>query len=112
MPAHRRRTEAGDAAFLAALARGDSVRVAAVAARCSRQALYRRRIGDHVFARRWREAEALALQVLRHALPRTRPGFTRPVFAGRGERMSDGMVLARLKAILPERYCEPAARAK
>ena len=112
MPAHRRLTEVGEAAFLAALARGESVRVAAVAAGCSCQALYRRRIVDQVFARCWREAEALALQSLCDAMPRKRPGFTRPVFAGRGKRMSDGMVLARLKAILPERYCEPAVRAK
>ncbi len=104
MPAHRRQTEAGDTAFLAALARGESVRIAAVAAGCSRQALYRRRIVDHAFARSWREAEASGRRSRREASPRKRPGVTRPVFAVRGKRISDGLVLARLKALRPASY--------
>lgn len=110
MPAHRRRTEAGDAAFLSALARGDCVRVAPSATGCSRQALYRRRIGDHKFAQLWREAVAKARQLQRTALGRKRPGVTRPVFAVRGKRMSDGLVLARLKALRPMRYREVLAK--
>lgn len=104
MPAHRRQTEAGDAAFLAGLARGECVLVAALATGCSRQALYQRRIRDRMFAQRWHEAEAAAEQSRSNALCRKRPGFTRPVFAKRGKPMSDGQVLARLKAVLPARY--------
>jgi hypothetical protein len=80
------------------------MRVAAAAAGCSRQALYRQRIADHAFARSWREAEASALQARRDALPRKRPGVKRPVFAVRGKHLSDGLVLARLKALRPESY--------
>lgn len=104
LPAHRRRTEAGDAAFLAALARGESVRVAAAATGCSRQALYQRRIGDHAFAQRWREAEDAALTSRRNAVPCKRPGTTRPVFEVRNKRMSDSLILARLKALVPTSY--------
>jgi hypothetical protein len=106
MPAHRRQTEMGDAAFFAALARGESVRMAASATGYSRQALYQRRIGDDVFAQRWREAMANGQQRCRDDVPRKWQGFTRPVFAVRGKRMSDGQMLARLKAVIPGRYRE------
>jgi len=71
---------------------------------CSRQALYRRRITDHAFDGRWREAEAAAREATARARAGKRPGYSLPVFAprGRGGKMlSDGLLLARLKALRP-----------
>jgi hypothetical protein len=91
--------------FFAALARGVPVSVACRVAGCSRQALYRRRITDHAFDRKWREAEAAAQEERERTRARKRPGYTLAVFAprGRGRRkaMSDGLLLARLKAVRP-----------
>lgn len=108
MPAPRKRSAETDDAFFAALARGEPVGIACRAAGCSRQALYRRRIKDLVFDRRWREAEATAAENTRNARPRKRMGYTLPLFAPRrGKKpLSHGMLLARLKVIRPT-YREP-----
>lgn len=106
MPARRKQTDSGDAAFFAALGRGVNVVEAARLTGCSRQALYRRRIVDSAFDKRWREIE--------RARKRSRGTWTNrmrhPVFASHANRksvFSNGMVLARLKAIRPGAYLEP-----
>jgi hypothetical protein len=90
--------------FFAAVARGVPVSVACSVAGCSRQALYRRRITDHTFDRKWRDAEAAARDE-KERIGGKRPGYTLPVFAPRGrgrkKAMSDGLLLARLKAVRP-----------
>jgi len=91
---------------LAAIARGEPVRIACRAAGCSRQALYRRRITDLAFDRNWRDAESAARTQKEKSRPRKRIGATLPVFAPRGPRghkrvLSDGLLLARLKAVRP-----------
>lgn len=106
MPAHRKRTQETDDAFFAALARGDTICNAARLTGCSRQALYRRRIKDRAFDRRWREAEAAARAKTRKA-KRKRPGYTLPFTAPRGVRghkkiVSNGQLMARLKAVRPQ----------
>lgn len=105
MPAPRKQTDSGDAAFFTALAEGASVVEAARLTGCSRQALYRRRIDDRAFDKRWREIERARTRA------RASPGkrFCRPVFAPRGNgksTYSNGMLLARLKAVRPRLYLE------
>jgi hypothetical protein len=117
IPAHRKGSSQADLDFFAALGRGVPVSVACKVAGCSRQALYRRRVTDHTFDRKWREAEAAAREEKERARTRKRPGYTLAVFAprGRGRRkaMSDGLLLARLKAVRPSyRYCGPRGSAK
>jgi hypothetical protein len=91
--------------FFAALARGVPVSVACRVAGCSRQALYRRRITDHMFDRKWRAAEAAVREEKERTHSRKRPGYTLAVFAPRGrgrkKTLSDGLLLARLKAVRP-----------
>jgi hypothetical protein len=106
MPAPRKRTADTDDTFFAALAGGATVQSASRATGCSRQALYRRRIKDLAFDHRWREAEAAAAARKQQDRPRRRPGTTLPVFTPRGRSghkriLSDGMLLARLKAVHP-----------
>jgi hypothetical protein len=106
MPAHRKRSGEADSAFFAALERGEPVSHACRVTGCSRQALYRRRINDLVFDRRRQEAEAVARAKKAEDRPRRRTGVTLPIFAarrcgGNKNALSDGMLLARLKAARP-----------
>ncbi|MBL9096715.1 MAG: hypothetical protein JNK07_07290 [Alphaproteobacteria bacterium] len=105
MPAPRKQTDSGDAAFFTALQQGVAVVEAARLTGCSRQALYRRRICDHAFDKRWREIERS------RKTPRgpSSKRFRQPVFAppddGRST-YSNAMLLARLKAIRPRLYLD------
>jgi hypothetical protein len=102
MPRLRKQSDTSDDAFFAALAAGKTVVEAAKLTGCSRQALYRRRIGDRAFDRRWRSIEDARKRPSRR-LPR---GCRRPVFDQPGG-YSNGMLLGRLKTLRPERYREP-----
>jgi hypothetical protein len=99
----RKQTAAGDDAFFAALAGGATVVAAAKLTGCSRQALYRRRIRDRAFDARWRAVE-------RACAAQRRPGrlsraMRRPVFeTPKRSPFGSGCLLARLKAVRPERY--------
>ncbi len=106
MPAHRRLCGDAVSAFFAALERGEPVSRACRAAGCSRQALYRRRVKDLAFDQRWREAETALRAKKTKEQSRSRKGVTFPVFCPRGraghkKTLSDGMLLARLKALRP-----------
>ncbi len=99
----RKQTAAGDDAFFAALACGASVIEAAKLTGCSRQALYRRRIRDRAFDGRWREAEEACKA--RRRPRRLSRALRRPVFeTPKRSPFGNGRLLARLKAIRPERY--------
>lgn len=107
MPAPRKQTDSGDGAFFAALEQGATVVDAARLAGCSRQALYLRRIGDHDFNKRWLEIEAARRRPRGTSSRRLR----RPVFDPQGGGdYTDGMLLARLKAVRPERYLRGMSR--
>ena len=106
MPARRRLSAEAVSAFFAALQHGEPVSRACRAAGCSRQALYRRRVKDLAFDQRWREAETALRAKRTKEQPRSRNGFTLPIFSPRGrtghkKALSDGMLLARLKALRP-----------
>ena len=106
MPARRRLSAEAVSAFFAALQHGEPVSRACRAAGCSRQALYRRRVKDLAFDQRWREAETALRAKKAKEQPRSRKGFTLPIFsprkrAGHKKALSDGMLLARLKALRP-----------
>ena len=104
MPAHRKVSGEAVNAFFAALEHGEPVSRACRAAGCSRQALYRRRIKDLAFDQRWREVETALRAKRANEKPRSRRGFTLPIFSPRGRHkktLSDGMLLARLKALRP-----------
>jgi len=106
MPAHRRLSGEAVNAFFAALEQGEPVSSACRAAGCSRQALYRRRIKDLAFDHRWREVETVLRAKQAKEQPRLRRGFTLPIVSPRGrtghkKTLSDGMLLARLKALRP-----------
>jgi len=106
MPAHRRLSGEAITAFFAARERGEPVSHACRAAGCSRQALYRRRIKDLLFDQRWREMETALQAKKANERPRSRKGCTLPIFVPRGRTghkrtLSDGMLLARLKALRP-----------
>lgn len=106
MPAHRKLSGEAIAAFFTALERGEPVSHACRAAGCSRQALYRRRIKDLAFDQRWREVETALRAKKAKERPRSRKGYTLPIFVPRGrtryrKTLSDGLLLARLKALRP-----------
>jgi hypothetical protein len=91
----------GDDAFFAALARGETVVAAARLTGCSRQALYRRRIRDRAFDRRWRALEDERQRKCRRLSRRC----ITPVFETPARRpFSNGRLLARLKALRPDVY--------
>ncbi len=106
MPARRRLSAEAVSAFFDALEHGEPVSRACRAAGCSRQALYRRRIKDLAFDQRWRDLETALRAKQAKEQPRSRKGFTLPIFSPRGrtrhkKTLSDGMLLARLKALRP-----------
>lgn len=103
MTEFRKQSAIGDDAFFAALARGETVVAAAKLTGCSRQALYRRRIRDRAFDRRWRALEDERQRKRRRRRPSRR--YSTPVFETPARRpFSNGRLLARLKALRPDVY--------
>lgn len=82
--------------------------------------VYRWRKENPAFAARWAQALTLATELLEEEADRRgRDGLDEPVFhrgrqCGTKRRYSDGLLLARLKAVRPESYRErvPAAAAQ
>jgi hypothetical protein len=112
MPAHTTRTEAGDALFFKALENGHSVRMACAASGYTRQVVYRWRQRDRCFDENWHQAVMMGADLLEdEADRRGRDGYDEPVFSrggltGTKRKYSDGLLLARLKAVRPELYRE------
>lgn len=111
MPMSPKRTEVNDAKFFAALENGHSVRAACAASGYTRQVVYRWR-KDAAFDARWRMATTMGGDLLEEEADRRgRDGIDHPVYfrgqeAGAKRKFSDGLLLARLKAIKPEAYRE------
>ena len=114
MPPPSKRTSVGDAAFFRVLERGRAVGTACAAAGYSRARVYRWRVKDAAFAARWDVAVAMGVDILEaEADRRARDGVDVAVLrrgrkVGTRRRYSDGLLLARLKALRPERYRERA----
>jgi hypothetical protein len=112
MPAPSTRSPDADDRFFTALENGHSVNTACAAAGYARRCVYRWRSSDRMFAARWRDANAVACDLLAdEADRRGRDGFDVPVFykgeqCGAKRRYSDSLLLARLKALRPEQYRE------
>lgn len=113
-----RQTEEQDVRFFAALENGHPVSSACRAAGYSVPSVYRWRAEIPTFAARWAEALTLATDLLEEEADRRgRDGLDEPVFhrgrqCGAKRRYSDGLLLARLKALRPDSYRErstPAA---
>jgi hypothetical protein len=106
------RSAAADDHFIKALENGHPVRVACAMARYARRCVYRWRALDAAFAARWTVALQMASDLLEEEADRRgRDGFDVPVFhrgrtCGAKRRYSDGLLLARLKAVRPEAYRE------
>ncbi len=112
MPAHSTRDPGADERFFTALENGHPVNAACAMAGYARRCVYRWRSSDHMFAARWRDANAVACDLLAdEADRRGRDGYEEPVFyrgeqCGTKRRYSDGLLLARLRALRPEQYRE------
>lgn len=112
MPAPSTRTPDADDRFFTALENGHPVNAACAMAGYARRCVYRWRSADPMFAARWKDANAVACDLLAdEADRRGRDGFDEPVFykgeqCGTKRRYSDGLLLARLKALRPEQYRE------
>jgi hypothetical protein len=112
LPAHAKRTEENDAKFFTALTNAHSVRAACAAAGYKRQVVYRWRRKDTEFDARWRQATLMGGDILEEEADRRgRDGYDQPVYfrgkeVGTKRKYSDGLLHARLKAVLPERYRE------
>lgn len=112
MPGKPTRTPECDAKFFAALENGHPVRGACEAAGYARRCVYRWRKEDQDFAAGWREALSIAGDLLEEEADRRgRDGYDEPVYfrgeeRGAKRRYSDGLLLARLKAIRPDDYRE------
>ncbi|NOT39230.1 MAG: hypothetical protein HOP13_01930 [Alphaproteobacteria bacterium] len=112
MPAHSTRAPEADERFFAALENGHPIRTACAMAPYARRCVYRWRKTNEAFARRWATALAMAVDLLAdEADRRGRDGYDEPVFyegeqCGTKRRYSDGLLLARLKALKPEQYRE------
>lgn len=112
MPPPSTRTPDADERFFLALENGHPVNAACAMAGYARRCVYRWRSSDHMFAARWRDANAVACDLLAdEADRRGRDGFDEPVFykgeqCGTKRRYSDGLLLARLRALRPEQYRE------
>lgn len=114
MPYAPSRSAAADDIFFTALENGHPVRVACGMALYARRSVYRWRSEDTAFAERWSKALQMAGDLLEEEADRRgRDGFDVPVFrhgraCGTKRKFSDGLLLARLKAIRPEAYRESA----
>jgi hypothetical protein len=112
MPQPTSRSAAADDVFFTALENGHPVRVACAMARYARRCVYRWRAQETAFAARWAVALQMAGDLLEEEADRRgRDGFDVPVFrqgrtCGTTRKYSDGLLLARLKAIRPEAYRE------
>ena len=108
MPAPSTRSPEADDRFFSALENGHSVNAAGAMAGYTRRCVYRWRSSDPMFAARWQGANAVACDLLAdEADRRGRDGFALqgpPCGAKRHD--SDGLLLARLKALRPEQYRE------
>ncbi|MBP6010789.1 MAG: helix-turn-helix domain-containing protein [Alphaproteobacteria bacterium] len=106
------RSPQGDTAFFAALENGHNVRAACEAAGYARSTVYRWRREDDDFAKLWLEALGVAADLLEEEADRRgRDGYDEPVFhrgeqCGAKRKYSDGLLLARLKALRPHQYRE------
>ncbi len=115
LPALAKRTEENDEKFFTALTNAHSVRAACAAAGYTRQVVYRWRRKDTEFDARWRQATLMGGDVLEEEADRRgRDGYDQPVYfrgkeVGTKRKYSDGLLHARLKAVLPERYREHAS---
>jgi hypothetical protein len=112
VPAPAVRSEERDERFFAALENGYPVAEACRAAGYTRQVVYRRRQKDSEFDDRWRSAQAVAADLLEEEADRRgRDGYMDVVYSmgkltSERRRYSDGLLLARLKALKPELYRE------
>lgn len=112
MPAPSTRSAEADDKFFTALENGHAVRAACLAADYARRCVYRWRKSDAAFAARWAKALTMAGELLEEEADRRgRDGTDVPVFhrgevCGSKRMYSDGLQLARLKAIKPEQYRE------
>ncbi len=108
---------AADDVFFTALENGHPVRAACKMARYARRCVYRWRAQDTAFAARWVAAMQVAGDLLEEEADRRgRDGFDVPVFyqgkaSGTKREYSNGLLLARLKAIRPEMYRERGSAA-
>ena len=115
MPQPTTRSAAADGVFFTALENGHPVRVACAMARYARRSVYRWRGQNAAFVARWARALDMAGDLLEEEADRRgRDGFDVPVFyqgrtCGTKRTYSDGLLLARLKAIRPEMYRERGA---
>ena len=114
MALQARRTPARDAKFFAALQTGASITVACKEASYQRSAAYRWRKDNTDFATNWNEAQDIAADLLEEeADRRARDGYdevtTRDGVATIKNKRSDMLLLARLRAMRPERYREGGA---
>ncbi|MBI1211874.1 MAG: terminase [Alphaproteobacteria bacterium] len=112
MSAKPRRSPAGDARFLVALENGHAVAAACQAAGYARASVYAWRREDPAFAAAWDAAAQVASDLLEEEADRRgRDGYDEAVFyrgeeAGTRRKYSDGLLLARLKALKPQDYRE------
>lgn len=111
------RSDERDERFFAALENGHPVRDACRAAGYTRQVVYRWRQKDSAFDDRWRAAQAIAVDLLEEEADRRgRDGYMDAVYSmgqliSERRRYSDGLLLARLKALKPELYRERRVQA-
>lgn len=114
---HTPRSEGQDRIFLDAIAEGCSVGRACERAQYSRAAVYRYRLQDGVFAELWNAAKECAVERLEEeADRRALEGVPFPVLYKDQVvltriKYSDGLLLARLKALAPDRYVHHMPRA-
>ena len=102
----------GDARFFTALENGHAVAAACKAAGYARGRVYAWRREDDAFAAAWDAASKIASDLLEEEADRRgRDGYEEAVFyrgeeAGARRKYSDGLLLARLKALKPTTYRE------
>jgi hypothetical protein len=117
LPAERRRRKIppnAREAFLEALAAGWSVTHAAERAGYARQRFYELRERDNSFEMAWEEALEAGLERLEDELVRRATGYDEEVFDGEGKlirrvrKYDTPALVARLKALRPERYRDSA----
>ncbi len=118
MPHHAKRSAAADTKFLTAIENGHPVCVACRAAGYARRGVYRWRSQDPAFAVAWAHALQMAGDLLEEEADRRgRDGVDVSVFhkgelCGVKRKYADGLLLARLKAIRPEKYRDRVIQAK
>jgi hypothetical protein len=112
MAKQAKRAPARDVLFFETLQQGATVGVACNASGYQHSAVYRWRKQDPAFATLWTEAQDIAADLLEEeADRRARDGYDETTSRSDGlqiirNKRSDGLLLARLKAMRPERYRE------